>query len=71
MMTDRSACAAVESTPGKLGGEWVFKGTRVPIRAPFENLDGGASVDEFLEWFEGVEREQVNAVLAHVRGEEC
>jgi uncharacterized protein (DUF433 family) len=32
-MLDWSECAAVERTPGKVGGEWLFKGTRVPVRA--------------------------------------
>ena len=44
---------------------WVFKGTRVPAKALFENIEEGASVDDFLEWFPGVAKEQVHAVLAH------
>jgi uncharacterized protein (DUF433 family) len=55
----------VERVPGKLNGAWVFKGTRVPVKALFENLEDGARVDDFLEWFPGVTREQVEAVLAH------
>ena len=51
--------------PGKVSGEWLFKGTRVPVKALFENLEGGARVDEFLEWFPGVTREQVETVLRH------
>jgi uncharacterized protein (DUF433 family) len=43
----------------------LFKGTRVPVRALFENLEAGARLDEFLEWFPGVSREQVEAVLQH------
>jgi uncharacterized protein (DUF433 family) len=39
----------------------------VPVRALFENLEGGATVDEFLEWFEGVSRAQVDAVLEYAR----
>jgi uncharacterized protein (DUF433 family) len=46
-------------------GAWLFKGTRVPVRALFENLEGGATIDEFLEWFPGVTREQVELVLHH------
>jgi uncharacterized protein (DUF433 family) len=38
----------VERVPGKVGGEW-FKNTRVPVYVLFENLKGGACVDEFLE----------------------
>jgi uncharacterized protein (DUF433 family) len=64
-MIDWSQCSAVERQPGKVSGVWVFKGTRVPVRALFENLQGGARVEDFLEWFPGVTREQVSAVLQH------
>jgi uncharacterized protein (DUF433 family) len=62
-MLDWSQCSAVERVPGKVSGVWVFKGTRVPVRALFENLEGGATVNEFLKWFPGVTHEQVVAVL--------
>lgn len=55
----------IERDPAKVSGEWVFKGTRVPLTALFENLKDGASIDEFLEWFPGVKREQILAVLDH------
>jgi uncharacterized protein (DUF433 family) len=64
-MFDWSSCPAVERVPERVSGAWVFKGTRVPVRALFENLEGGATVDDFLEWFPGVTRAQVIAVLAH------
>jgi uncharacterized protein (DUF433 family) len=64
-MLDWSQCAAVEQTPGKVSGAWVFKGTRVPVKALFENLEDGARLDDFLEWFPGVAREQAEAVLRH------
>ena len=64
-MLDWTTCAAVESDPARVSGAFVFRGTRVPVRALFENVEGGATVDEFLEWFEGVTREQVEAVLEH------
>jgi uncharacterized protein (DUF433 family) len=64
-MLDWSQCPAVERTPGKAGGVWLFKGTRIPVRVLFENLDSGARIDDFLEWFPGVTREQAHAVLAH------
>jgi uncharacterized protein (DUF433 family) len=66
-MLDWSQCPVVERMPNKVSGAWLFKGTRVPVEALFENLEGGASVDEFLEWFPGVTREQADAVLAHAR----
>jgi uncharacterized protein (DUF433 family) len=64
-MLDWSQCAAVERNPNKGGGAWLFKGTRVPVRALFENLEDGARLDDFLEWFPGVTRAQAAAVLAH------
>jgi len=64
-MLDWSQCPVVERQPGKVGGVWLFKGTRIPVRALFENLEAGARIDEFLEWFPGVSRDQVEAVLKH------
>jgi len=64
-MLDWSSCEAVERHPLKVSGAWVFSGTRVPVAALFSNLEGGATVDEFLQWFPGVSREQVNTVLEH------
>jgi uncharacterized protein (DUF433 family) len=64
-MLDWSSCSAVERTPDKVSGVWVFRGTRVPVKALFENLEDGASVDNFLEWFPGVTKDQVDAVLEH------
>ncbi|MCP5520946.1 MAG: DUF433 domain-containing protein [Verrucomicrobiales bacterium] len=62
-MLDWSQCPAVERVPGRVSGAWVFKDTRVPVRALFENLEGGASVEDFVEWFPGVTREQALTVL--------
>ncbi len=62
-MVDWSECPAVERIPGKVSGAWLFKNTRVPVKTLFENLEGGATVQEFLEWFPGVGREQVEAVF--------
>ena len=64
-MLDWNTCPAVERTPERVSGAWVFRGTRVPVRALFENIEEGADVDDFLSWFPGVNREQVLAVLAH------
>jgi uncharacterized protein (DUF433 family) len=66
-MLEWSKCAAVERIPGKVSGAWLFKGTRVPVKALFENIEGGATVQEFLEWFPGVSREQVDAVLEYAQ----
>ncbi len=64
-MLDWNQCVAVERVPERVSGAWVFKGTRVPVRALFENLEEGATVGDFLQWFPGVTREQAMAVLAH------
>jgi uncharacterized protein (DUF433 family) len=64
-MLDWTQCAVVERVPGKVSGAWVFKDTRVPVRALFENLEDGATVNDFLAWFPGVTRAQVEAVLEH------
>ena len=60
---DWAQCKAIEHDPSKVSGAWVFRGTRVPVQALFENLDAGATIDEFLEWFPGVSREQIDEVL--------
>lgn len=64
-MLDWTSCPAVERDPAKVSGAWVFRGTRVAVSALFENLEGGATVDQFLSWFPGVTRSQVDAVLEH------
>jgi uncharacterized protein (DUF433 family) len=64
-MLDWADCREVERAKDKVSGAWVFRGTRVPVRALFENLETGATVDQFLEWFPGVTFDQVVSVLAH------
>jgi uncharacterized protein (DUF433 family) len=61
---DWSRCPAVESIPGKVGGAWVFTGTRLPVATVIENLED-LSIDEVIEQFD-VTREQVTAVLDFV-----
>lgn len=51
----------------RMGGEPCFYGTRLPISSLFENLEGGVSLDEWLEAFPSVSREQVIAVLEYAR----
>jgi uncharacterized protein (DUF433 family) len=60
---DLSQCPAVESVPGKMSGAWVLKGTRMPVSSIFENIEAGASIDDIMEWFDGLDREQVKAVV--------
>jgi uncharacterized protein (DUF433 family) len=64
-MIDWSLCPVVERHPEKVSGSWVFRDTRVPVVALFENLEGGASIDDFLSWFPGVTKQQVEAVLEY------
>lgn len=58
-------CDAVERITEKVSGAWVFRGTRVPVAALFENLKDGASIEDFLAYFPGVERSQAESVLEH------
>ena len=60
---DWTQCPAVESVPGKVSGEWVFRGTRMPVAAVFENLEDGMSMDEIVRLYDGLTREQVQSVL--------
>jgi uncharacterized protein (DUF433 family) len=64
-MIDWSTCPAVERDPERVSGAWVFRGTRVPVAALFENLEDGAQVAQFVQWFPGVSLEQVRGVLEH------
>lgn len=64
-MLDWSQCPSVERVPGKVSGAWLFRGTRVPVKALFENLESGARIDDFLEWFPRVTRQMVEDVLEH------
>ena len=59
---DWSQCPAVESVPGRLSGAWVFRDTRMPVSAVFENLEAGATIDEISEWFR-LSKEQIIEVL--------
>ena len=67
-MTDWGASPPVERKPGRVGGAWVFAGTRIPPSALYENLASGATVEEFVEWFPGVDERQVRAVIEHEAG---
>lgn len=62
-MIDWSKCPAVEQIPGKVGGAWVFKNTRLPLYVLFDNLAGGATVCDFIDWFGGVSESEVSEVL--------
>ena len=61
---DWTQCPAVESIPGRVGGAWVFRDTRLPVATVIENLED-LSVEEVMEQFD-VTREQITAVLDFV-----
>jgi len=67
-MLDWSKCKAVDRSPDTVSGAWVFRGTRIPVAALFENLEDGAGISDFIEWFPGVTKEQVEAVLNYAKG---
>jgi uncharacterized protein (DUF433 family) len=60
-----AGCAAVEQDPLRVSGAWVFRGTRIPVAALFENLEDGVSLAEFVDLFPGVTVEQARLVLEH------
>lgn len=62
---DWSQCAAVESIPDKVGGAWVLRGTRTPVKVIFENLEAGLTVDEIIEQFP-VTRDEIDGILEFV-----
>lgn len=64
-MINWSTCPDVERDPERVSGVWVFRGTRVPVAALFENLEEEVSVPQFLEWFPGVTSAQARHVLEH------
>jgi uncharacterized protein (DUF433 family) len=66
-MLNWADCSALERSKDKVSGAWLFRGTRVPVKALFENLEGGSTVEEFLEWFPGVTRDQVEKVLEYAQ----
>jgi len=60
-----SQCPVLESIPGKVSGAWVFRGTRVPVSAILKNLED-LSINEVVEEYPSITREQVRAVLDFV-----
>lgn len=63
---DWSQYPAVQSIPRKVSGAWVLRDTRMPVSVIFQNLEAGASLDDVMQWFEGLDREQVKAVIEFV-----
>ncbi len=65
-MIEWSSCDSVEQEPSRVSGAWVFRGTRVPVSALFENLEDGVPIGDFVDWFPGVDIKQIRDVLEHV-----
>ena len=63
---DWENCPGVESVPGKVSGNWVFTGTRLPLYVLFDNLAGGANIYDFVEWFDGADESEARAVLEYI-----
>ena len=61
------ASSVVTSSPNVMGGTPVFAGTRVPVETLLDYLEGGESIDDFLEGFPSVGREQVIAFLEETK----
>jgi uncharacterized protein (DUF433 family) len=59
---DWALCPAVETVPGKLGGAWVLRGSRIPVKLVFENLEDGMSIDEIVEQYD-LTAAQIRSVL--------
>ena len=57
----------INRDPEILGGTPVFAGTRVPVRAIFDYLEAGDNINEFLDDFPSVSRDQAIALLAAAR----
>jgi uncharacterized protein (DUF433 family) len=67
---DWTNCSEVESVPDVMSGAWVLRGTRMPVSGVLENMQAGASIDDIMEWFDGLDRAQVEAVVEfaeHIR----
>jgi uncharacterized protein (DUF433 family) len=56
--------AVFSQDPDVMSGVVVFRGTRIPAQTFFDHLDNGGTVDQFLEWYDGITQEQLNAALA-------
>ena len=64
-MIEWNCCPAVELNHELVSGAWVFRGTRVPVVALFENLEDGVTINEFVELFTGVDLTHARSVFEH------
>ena len=61
MATKVSLPEVFSQHPEVMSGALVFKGTRIPAQTFFDHLDHGGTIEQFLEWYEGVSRGQLEA----------
>ena len=71
VLTKRPSRLPICAAPEVRGGEPCFTGTRVPVSSLFVNLEGGVSLDEYLDAFPAVTRTQAIAVLESARKKEA
>lgn len=64
-MSHWDSCDAIERRPDKVSGAWTFKDTRLPVASLFDALKDSLTIDEFIDDFGAVTREQIEAVLDH------
>lgn len=67
-MANWDGCPVVERVAGKVSGAWVFRDTRFPLYVLYDNLAGGARIDEFIEWYD-CDKASAIAVLEHAARE--
>ena len=60
-----AGCTAVGQDPLRVSGAWAFRGTRVSVAAPFENLEDGVSITEFVGLLPGITVQQARLMLEH------
>ena len=68
-MSSAKISAIITHDPDVQGGTPVFRGTRVPVQSLFDHLETGESIEDFLEGFQTVQREQVIALLELCRAD--
>ena len=65
-MVDWTKCPGIERVPDRHGGDWVFAGSRLPVYSLLENLAGGATIQQYMDWFHPVDEWKIQAVLQHL-----
>ncbi len=63
---DWSQCNEIESRHDIRSGEWLLRGSRMPVALIFEYLEFGASLEDIMEWHEGLDRGQLEKVIGFV-----